>query len=131
MFSKGKSRRSNYHSKHRHYNPAPKRATFDKSTKEYGTLPIHKARFDKKEHPNIVVEKNKTSWLTIGIQSSPKNGGHKLKPVYESRGEIGYMQHHVNERKPSEYKEKAESWNIDKDSETRAKAIVEHYKSKK
>ncbi len=131
MFSKGKSRRSNYHSNHRHYNPAPKRATFDKSTKEYGTLPIHKAKFDKKEHPNVVVEKNKKSWLTVGIQSGNSSGHHKLAKVYESRGEIGYMQHHVNDRKPSEYREKAENWHIDKESENRAKSLVEKYKAKK
>lgn len=121
MFSKGKSRRSNYHSK---------RQTFNPNTKTYGTLPIHKSNFDKNHHPNIVVEKNRKKWLSVGIQSASKNGHHKLAKVYESHGEVGYLQHHVNERKPSDYKATAENWHIDKVSEAKAKSMVDNYKQK-
>jgi len=121
MFSKGKSRRSNYHSK---------RQTFNPRTKTFGTLPIHKSNFDKNHHPHVVVEKNNGNWLSVGIQSNSKSGKHTLKKVYESNGEIGYMHHYVSKGKSKDYTNKPESWHVDIESETRAKSMVDNYKQK-
>lgn len=124
MFSKGKSRRSNYHSK---------RQTFNPNTKTYGTLPIHKAGIDKKHHPHVVVDKHgkNGTWYSVGIQSGSKSGHHKLEKVYESNGEVGYLHKEANNWPKKSYKQKPENWHIDKASEAKAKALVENYKAKK
>lgn len=124
MFSKGKSRRSNYHSK---------RQTFNPRTKTYGKLPIHVAGIDKKHHPHVVIDKHgkNGTWYSVGIQSGSKSGHHKLKQVYESNGEIGYLHKEANNWPATSYQRIAEKWHIDVDSEARAKSMVENYKKNK
>lgn len=96
---------------------------------KYGKLPIKKY-YRGGRHPHIIVEEANNQIYSVGITHSDHSGNHKLKDVHESNGVIAHMNHYVTKDKNKNYNSTPEDFNVDIDSENRAKEMVKKYKKK-